>query len=417
MINRKHALIIPSIESDYSRLWLRRIWFLNGFPMRVLKWSPTFSTAHESPIVPIWASFPELPAHLFKKDVLFSLAKFIGTPLQIADSTFNQSNLSKARVCIEIDLLKPLVEEIDINIFGSTIVQKIVYEQVPYYCSLCKHIGHQDSECYSKGDIPKPPSRSRGNKRADVEDKQKRNVGDRYVPVSVSAFDQNETAHADNDTQANVNDPEISEQEPYVNEVVVGGLEIEAHDEINYVENVVSIAENESVTVVGNVEHAIVMHDSVENEVRNEHAFSLVEHAIVYTIENENEKVEGGDKEFSPNDTRAIGALILRPDNFLCDLKKRASWFKVDNALRLFDTFKRFGKVMKGIEQDVEKVIKRNGLSLRSAILFQKCVLIFDRVSQLYLKPLDERSPPIATRTRRRKKGMNLTEPPDIHYF
>ncbi|KAL0386797.1 UNVERIFIED_CONTAM: hypothetical protein Sradi_2561500 [Sesamum radiatum] len=375
-----------------------------------LKWSPTFSTAHESPIVPIWASFPELPAHLFKKDVLFSLAKFIGTPLQIADSTFNQSNLSKARVCIEIDLLKPLVEEIDINIFGSTIVQKIVYEQVPYYCSLCKHIGHQDSECYSKGDIPKPPSRSRGNKRADVEDKQKRNVGDRYVPVSVSAFDQNETAHADNDTQANVNDPEISEQEPYANEVVVGGLEIEAHDEINYAENVVYIAENESVTVVGNVEHAIVTQDSVENEVRNEHAFSenetLVEHAIVYTIENENEKVEG-----------AIGALILRPDNFLCELKKRASWFKVDNALRLFDTFKRFGKVMKGIEQDVEKVIKRNGLSLRSAILFQKCVLIFDRVSQLYLKPLDVRSPPIATRTRRRKKGMNLTEPMDIHYF
>ncbi|KAL0407594.1 UNVERIFIED_CONTAM: hypothetical protein Sradi_1693800 [Sesamum radiatum] len=161
MINRKHALIIPSIESDYSRLWLRRIWFLNGFPMRVLKWSPTFSTAHESPIVPIWASFPELPAHLFKKDVLFSLAKFIGTPLQIADSTFNQSNLSKARVCIEIDLLKPLVEEIDINIFGSTIVQKIVYEQVPYYCSLCKHIGHQDSECYSKGHSKTPISKSR----------------------------------------------------------------------------------------------------------------------------------------------------------------------------------------------------------------------------------------------------------------
>ncbi|KAL0351224.1 UNVERIFIED_CONTAM: hypothetical protein Sradi_4271600 [Sesamum radiatum] len=83
MINRKHALIIPSIESDYSRLWLRRIWFLNGFPMRVLKWSPTFSTAHESPIVPIWASFPELPAHLFKKDVLFLLQNSLAHPFKL----------------------------------------------------------------------------------------------------------------------------------------------------------------------------------------------------------------------------------------------------------------------------------------------------------------------------------------------
>ncbi|KAK4417288.1 hypothetical protein Salat_2554400 [Sesamum alatum] len=31
------------------------------------------------------------------------------------------------------------------------------YEQIPKYCSLCKHVGHQDFDCYSKGNAAKPP--------------------------------------------------------------------------------------------------------------------------------------------------------------------------------------------------------------------------------------------------------------------
>ncbi|KAL0294381.1 UNVERIFIED_CONTAM: hypothetical protein Sangu_3220500 [Sesamum angustifolium] len=171
LINTKHALISLTNESDYNRLWLRRIWILNGFPMRVFKWSPTFTPDHESSIVPIWVCLPELPAHLFRKDALFAIARNIGTPLQIADSTFNQSNLANARVCVEIDLLKPLLKEIDIQICGTTIVQSIVYEHIPSYCSLCKHVGHCDADCYSTGNAPKPhPNRRHsGKKNAAVE--------------------------------------------------------------------------------------------------------------------------------------------------------------------------------------------------------------------------------------------------------
>ncbi|KAL0334276.1 UNVERIFIED_CONTAM: hypothetical protein Sangu_1583800 [Sesamum angustifolium] len=99
----------------------------------------------------------ELPAHLFRKDALFAIARNIGMPLQIADSTFNQSNLANARVCVEIDLLKPLLKEMDIQICGTTIVQSIVYEHIPSYCSQCKHVGHRDADCYLKGNAPKPP--------------------------------------------------------------------------------------------------------------------------------------------------------------------------------------------------------------------------------------------------------------------
>ncbi|KAL0283421.1 UNVERIFIED_CONTAM: hypothetical protein Sradi_7230500 [Sesamum radiatum] len=160
MINSKHTLISLTSESDYSRLWLRRIWFLQGFPMRVFKWTPTFTPTQESSIVPIWVSFPELPAHLFCKDALFSVASMIGSPLQVDTLTLNKSKLSQARVCVEIDLLKPIIEEFDLLVNGVTIVQKVVFEQLPEYCSLCKHVGHKDVNCFSKGNAPRPPPRS-----------------------------------------------------------------------------------------------------------------------------------------------------------------------------------------------------------------------------------------------------------------
>ncbi|KAL2227904.1 UNVERIFIED_CONTAM: hypothetical protein Sindi_2149100 [Sesamum indicum] len=112
-----------------------------GYPMRVFKWTPTFTPSQESSIVPVWVSFPELPAHLFRKEVLLTVASIIGTPLQIDDATLNQSKLSKARACIELDLLKPRLEDFQIQICWATIVQR---------------------------DAPKPPPRKQ-RKRAAVE--------------------------------------------------------------------------------------------------------------------------------------------------------------------------------------------------------------------------------------------------------
>ncbi|KAL0359382.1 UNVERIFIED_CONTAM: hypothetical protein Sangu_0787600 [Sesamum angustifolium] len=84
-----------------------------------------------------------------------------GTPLQMDNYTFNKSKLSQARVCIEIDLLQPPMEEFDLQINGTVIRQKVVFEQIPPYCTLCKHVGHLNSACYSKGNAPKPAPRRR----------------------------------------------------------------------------------------------------------------------------------------------------------------------------------------------------------------------------------------------------------------
>ena len=48
-----HVLLRFAGEEEYLRCWLRGIWHFQGFPMRVLKWTPLFSIEVESPVVPI----------------------------------------------------------------------------------------------------------------------------------------------------------------------------------------------------------------------------------------------------------------------------------------------------------------------------------------------------------------------------
>ncbi|KAK4386320.1 hypothetical protein Sango_2502600 [Sesamum angolense] len=157
MLNAKHAIITLSNESDFTKLWTQRIWHIHGFSMRIFKWCPTFTPEKESPVVPIWVCFPNLSAHLYHKNALFCNCQiWLAPPLQIDDYTFNLSKLSKARICVEIDLLELRIQEFDIVIQGLTINQKVEYEQIPHYCSLCKHVGYNDGDCYSKRNAPKP---------------------------------------------------------------------------------------------------------------------------------------------------------------------------------------------------------------------------------------------------------------------
>ncbi|KAK4399585.1 hypothetical protein Sango_1434000 [Sesamum angolense] len=143
MINAKHVLISLSNKADLSHMWLRRIWHVQGFPIRVFKWTPTFTPEQESSIVPVWVCFLNFRL-IFSQGCFIAVASMIGTPLQIDDFTFNHSKLSKARVGIEINL---------------TIRHKVEYEQVPKYCNLCK-FPHR--WCFSTKKNPKPPPPRRG---------------------------------------------------------------------------------------------------------------------------------------------------------------------------------------------------------------------------------------------------------------
>ena len=99
LLDQKHIQIRLHNEEDFTRIWLRSLWFIKSFPMRGFKWSPDFRSNVESQIVPLWISLPYLPVHFYDKSCLFSIAKAIGTPLKIDEPTASLTRPSVARVC------------------------------------------------------------------------------------------------------------------------------------------------------------------------------------------------------------------------------------------------------------------------------------------------------------------------------
>mgnify|MGYP004722571369 FL=1 len=75
--------------------------------MRVFKWSLAFHVDREPSVVPVWFQLPKLPLHFFHKEALFQVAEVVGVPLLVDAVTMAVSRPSVARVCVEVDLLKP----------------------------------------------------------------------------------------------------------------------------------------------------------------------------------------------------------------------------------------------------------------------------------------------------------------------
>ncbi|KAL2454648.1 Uncharacterized protein Adt_47852 [Abeliophyllum distichum] len=131
LIDFKHILIHLTHEDDYSRLFLKPLWFIMGCPMRVLKWTCDFHPDAETPIAPVWISFPLLPVHLRAKEFLYALSKLVGIPLRIDEATADLLRPSEARVCVEVNLEHKLPKRVWIERGESrSFWQPVVYEQL-----------------------------------------------------------------------------------------------------------------------------------------------------------------------------------------------------------------------------------------------------------------------------------------------
>lgn len=115
--------------------------------MRVLKWTPDFNSAIESPLAPVWVRLPKLPYCLFHKAALVEIVNSIGKPLKVDHETEVQSRPAYARICVEMNVLHPRPDSVAIVMGEYCIEQKVIYENVPRYCVNCRHKGHDSKNC------------------------------------------------------------------------------------------------------------------------------------------------------------------------------------------------------------------------------------------------------------------------------
>lgn len=148
LIDHQHILINFDREEDFQRCWLRKSWSIQGFIMKIFKWTPDFRPDMESPIVLVWIALEGLPAHLQHKCTIFTIASLIGSPLKADSSTLTHNRPSVSRVCVELNVSNPISESVWItNGSYGGFAQPVIYEYIPSYCQSCKRFGHLAPDC------------------------------------------------------------------------------------------------------------------------------------------------------------------------------------------------------------------------------------------------------------------------------
>ncbi|KAL0906649.1 hypothetical protein M5K25_025161 [Dendrobium thyrsiflorum] len=147
ILNMRHILIKLVNDLDYCMVFAYRSYFVNNCYMKLFKWSPMFDVEVESPIIPIWVSFPHLRPHLFTPRILNGLGSLFGLPLKIDHATVCGSRPSIARVLVELDVTKHYLDRVWVGPENLDYIQEVIMEEFPSYCSQYKSLGHSKLEC------------------------------------------------------------------------------------------------------------------------------------------------------------------------------------------------------------------------------------------------------------------------------
>ncbi|CAN1825716.1 Uncharacterized protein At4g02000 [Linum perenne] len=139
-------LVRFSSEDDYQRAAFGGPWKIYDYYITVARWSPSFHD--EEPIKKIltWVRLPRLPIHYFNEVVVTRIGNYIGKTVRLDLATSAGARARYARVCVEVDLTKPLLGKYIID----NRVYRVEYESLENICFSCGVYGHKEDRCPDK---------------------------------------------------------------------------------------------------------------------------------------------------------------------------------------------------------------------------------------------------------------------------
>ena len=130
----------------------RRYWYIAYIPLVVNEWSP--ETALDPPdlsVMPMWIDLKGVPSLMFSHKALKCLSRAAGKFVKLHPSTEKCSRLDVARLLVEVNLHKSLVENITfLDKEGARVLIDVNYLWLPPKCNVCSSWGHKGSSRTSK---------------------------------------------------------------------------------------------------------------------------------------------------------------------------------------------------------------------------------------------------------------------------
>jgi len=137
------VLLRFSTVADKDYVWFNRPWFVKGLNFVLSAWVPFFDP-YSAIIDRIdqWVRISRLPWEFWVEPTLISLLKPIGEVIRIDQNTLLRKKGRFARVCVNVDVTKPLPGTLSIPTPKATLHIPITYEGLHEVCALCGGSDH-----------------------------------------------------------------------------------------------------------------------------------------------------------------------------------------------------------------------------------------------------------------------------------
>ena len=120
-------------HDDMEVVVMKGPYTIRSMPVVLKEWRTDFSLKQDMlRTIPIWIKLPKLPLYLWGERSLNKIGSAIGTPMVTDECTTHKLRVSYARMLVEVDITRKLVEEIAIkDKDGRKMMQPIEYEWRP----------------------------------------------------------------------------------------------------------------------------------------------------------------------------------------------------------------------------------------------------------------------------------------------
>lgn len=119
-------------------------WLIYDHYLIVRKWAPNFDPDLETiGSAAVWVRLPKLPMEYYDEEILTWMGNRIGTTVKVDLTTSLQSRGKFARICVQVDLGKPLLAMYTLKERDYS----IEYEGLHFLCLGCGRFGHYVEGC------------------------------------------------------------------------------------------------------------------------------------------------------------------------------------------------------------------------------------------------------------------------------
>ncbi|KAL6122978.1 hypothetical protein ACLB2K_075501 [Fragaria x ananassa] len=119
-------------------------WIIAGQTLTVRKWNPGFDPMTDViGKMAVWVRICGLPVKYFRDFAVEKIGKILGEVVRVDPVTIGQARGKFARLCVEVDLSKPLRPFVEVE----SVAYNVVYEGISMICFECGCYGHSKDKC------------------------------------------------------------------------------------------------------------------------------------------------------------------------------------------------------------------------------------------------------------------------------